>query len=109
MQATLDVYRRLAELAPEGVREDWAALLLNVETAATVVPSDPASLQRAVAQAYATEGSAVAVRTWLLERGQIDLGPVTTIAPQGRPTPATQPPSTDPTATTAVLGTEPAG
>jgi hypothetical protein len=107
--ATLERYRDLGELAPEGVAEEWSALVLNLETASTVVPSDPESVQRAVAQAYATERSAVVVRDWLLDNCGIDLGPVTTIAPQGRPTPATQPPSTDPTATTAVLSTEPAG
>ena len=109
VDATLDHYRRLGELAPAEVSEDWEALVVNLETASTVVPEDPESVQRAVAQAYATEGAAVEVRTWLLERCQIDLGPVTTIAPQGPATPATLPPSTDPTATTAVLTTEPAG
>jgi hypothetical protein len=109
VEAALDRYRELGDLAPEGVAEEWSALVLNLETASTVVPNDPDSVQRAVAQAYATERSAVIVREWLLANCGVDLGPVTTIAPQGRPTPATQPPSTDPTATTAVLSTEPAG
>ena len=109
VQATLEHYRRLGGLAPAEVADDWAALVTNLETAATVVPDDPDSVQRAVAQAYATEKSAVAVSTWLRDRCGVDLGPVTTIVPQGRPTPATTPPPTDGSATTVVLSTEPAG
>lgn len=77
----LDRYRRLGELAPLAIEDDWAALVVNFETASTVVPSDPASVQRAVAQAYATERSAVAVRTWLLRNCAVDIGPVATITP----------------------------
>jgi hypothetical protein len=109
VEAAIDNYRRLGELAPAGVADDWDALVTNLETAATVVPDDPDSVQRAVAQAYATEQSAVAVGTWLRDRCAIDLGPITTIVPQGRPAPATAPPATDGSATTVVLGTEPAG
>jgi hypothetical protein len=81
-------YRELGDLAPLAVEGHWAVIVRNVETASTVVPTDPASVQRAVAQAYATERSAVAVQRWLLANCGIDIGPVATITPQDpvRPT-----------------------
>ena len=79
---TLDHYRMLADLAPVAIEGEWRDLVLNLETASTVVPGDTESMQRVVAQAYATERSAVAVREWLLVNCSIDLGPVDTITPQ---------------------------
>jgi hypothetical protein len=108
LDATLERYRALAELAPPAIAEEWSALVLNLETAATVVPDDPDSVQRAVAQAYATEKSAVAVADWLRANCAIDVGPVATIVPQDRPTPASTPAGSDPAATVP-LSEEPAG
>jgi hypothetical protein len=79
---TLDLYRDLAERAPIAIEEEWRDLLVNVETASTVVPDDPESVQRTVAVAYATERSAVAVKNWVLTNCGVDLGPVATIAQQ---------------------------
>lgn len=88
LDATMTHYRMLADLAPVAIEEEWRDLVLNVETASTVVPGDDESMQRAVAQAYATEQSAVAVRDWLLTNCSIDLGPVATIAIHDQVTPA---------------------
>jgi hypothetical protein len=79
---TLDLYRDLADVAPIAIEEEWRDLLVNVETASTVDPADPESVQRTVAVAYATERSAVAVKNWVLTNCGVDLGPVATIAPQ---------------------------
>jgi hypothetical protein len=87
----LDLYRDIAEVAPLQVEPHWQALILNYETASTVDMADPASVQRAVAQSYATERSAVEVHDFLLQRCNVDLGPVTTIVPHG---PAQPPPGT---------------
>jgi hypothetical protein len=84
LEATLEHYRMLADLAPVAIEHEWRDLVVNLETASTVVPGDGESLQRAVARAYATERSAVAVRDWLLANCSIDLGPVATIAPHDR-------------------------
>ncbi len=89
---TLDLYRDLAETAPIAIEEEWRDLLLNVETASTVVPEDPESVQRTVAVAYATERSAVAVKNWVLTNCGVDLGPVATIAPQDPVATTTLPP-----------------
>ncbi|MGH9132968.1 MAG: hypothetical protein ACRDZZ_03465 [Ilumatobacteraceae bacterium] len=92
IDATLGLYRELADLAPIAIEEEWRDLLFNVETASTVAPDDPESVQRTVAVAYATEKSAVAVRSWVLTNCGVDLGPVTTLVPQGPAPTTTLPP-----------------
>jgi hypothetical protein len=82
VDATLDLYREMANMAPLAIEEEWRDLLFSIETASTLVPDDPDSMQRAVAVAFATEKSAVAVRSWILANCGVDIGPVTTIAPQ---------------------------
>ena len=62
--------------------------MLNYETASTVDPADPASVQRSLARAYQTEESAVAVHDFLLANCNVDLGPVATIVPHGPVAPA---------------------
>ena len=47
----LDEYRRIGELAPLSIEPHWQALVLNYETASTVEPQDPESVQRVVARA----------------------------------------------------------
>ncbi|MCU0261234.1 MAG: hypothetical protein MUE78_09465 [Ilumatobacteraceae bacterium] len=93
LDALLERYRELADLAPQAISEEWDAIVLNVETASTVVVDDPESVQRAVAQAYATEVAAVEVQRWLRVNCGVDIGPVATITPQGPVSPPT-PPST---------------
>ena len=62
-------------------------MILNLETADSVVPDDPESLQAAIRRAYATERSAVAVRDWLLANCNVDLGPIATVVPAAAPPP----------------------
>jgi hypothetical protein len=78
------LYRDLGDLAPLAIDADWDALVLNYETASTVEPTDPESVQRVAARAYATEESAVAVHDWLLTNCAVDLGPVATLVPHGQ-------------------------
>ncbi len=92
VDATIGLYRELADRAPIAIEQEWRDLLFNIETASTVVPDDPASVQRTVAVAFATEKSAVAVRDWVLANCGVDLGPVSTIAPQGPAATTTLPP-----------------
>ncbi len=94
--ATIDFYRLMGQLAPLAIAKQWNDLVINLETANTVIPGDPTSEQRVAIQAYATERSAFEVATWLKKNCGLDLGPITTIAPQ-EPTPA---------ATTTLLPTE---
>lgn len=87
------LYRRLGETAPLAIDEEWAALVLNYETASTVEPGDPESVQRVVTHALRTEEAALRVREWLLANCEVDLGDVATIA-------AAAPAPAPPTATT---------
>jgi hypothetical protein len=94
VDALLALYRDLGELAPLAIEADWDALTLNYETASTVVPGDPESMQRVAARAYATERSAVAVHDWLMANCAVDIGPVATIVPDAQRTNRNAPPTT---------------
>lgn len=81
LENTIARYRDLADLAPVAIEAEWRSLLDSLETASTVVPSDPESVQRAVTRAYASERAAVDVRNWVNANCGVDLGPVATITP----------------------------
>jgi len=95
----LDLYRKIGGVAPLAIESHWQALIRNYETASTVEPLDPESRQAALAQAYASEESAVAVRDFLLTHCNVDLGPITTVVPHASTPPsagAPTPPTTSP-------------
>jgi len=94
VDALLVLYRDLGDLAPLAIEADWNALTLNYETASTVVPGDPESMQRVAARAYATERSAVAVHDWLMANCAVDIGPVATIVPDAPRANRNAPPTT---------------
>ena len=79
----VELYNEIGEFAPLAIEADWDQLVLNYETASTVVPGDDASMQAAAAQAYQSEQSAAAVKQWLIDNCALDIGPVATIVPQG--------------------------
>ena len=86
VEATLDFYRLMGELAPVAIAEQWNDIVHAMETASTVAPGDPDSQQQVALQAYATERSAYEVAVWLKRNCGVDI-PITTIAPQ-EPVPA---------------------
>jgi len=86
VEATLDFYRLMGELAPVAIAEQWHQIVSALETASTVVPNDPDSEQQVALQAYASERSAYEVAVWLQRNCGVDI-PITTIAPQA-PVPA---------------------
>jgi hypothetical protein len=79
----VELYREIADLAPLTIEAEWDQLVLNYETASTIVPGDEASIQAAAAQAYQSEQSAAAVKQWLVDNCALDIGPVATIVAQG--------------------------
>ncbi len=81
VEPVLDLYRDIAELAPLAIEAEWRQLVTNYETASTVVPDDPESVQRVVTMAYRSEQSAVLVDTWLQDNCALSMGPLTTIVP----------------------------
>lgn len=92
---TMDFYRLMGELAPIAIAEQWDRLVGAMETAAAIVPGDPASAQQVAMTAYAVERSAYEVKVWLNQNCGVDL-PITTVAPQD-PVPAqTVPVATEP-------------
>jgi hypothetical protein len=86
VDATLDFYRLMGELAPLAISQQWGDIVTALETAATVVPGDADSQQQVALQAYATERSAYEVTVWLQRNCGVAI-PITTIAPQ-EPIPA---------------------
>lgn len=102
LTATLDFYRLMGQLAPVAIAEEWNDLVVNLETAATLVPGDPDSEQLVAMTAYATEPSAFKVKEWLAANCGLDI-PITTIAPQEQQPAQTTTivPSTDPDEDTA--------
>ncbi len=100
---TMDFYRLMGELAPIAIAEQWDRLVGAMETAAAIVPGDPASAQQVATTAYAVERSAYEVKVWLNQNCGVDL-PITTIAPQD-PVPAqTVPVTTAPASTGGSAG-----
>ena len=81
LQATLEFYRLMGQLAPVAIAEEWNALVVNLETAAALIPGDTDSEQLVAMTAYATEPSAYEVKRWLAANCGLEI-PITTIAPQ---------------------------
>lgn len=81
VEATLEFYRLMGQLAPIGIAAEWNDVVVSLETASTLVPGDPESEQIVAKTAYAAEPSAFAVKKWLQENCGLDI-PITTIAPQ---------------------------
>lgn len=82
VEQLLDLYREIGQFAPLAIEPAWDQLILNYETASTVVPGDDASMQEAVAMALQSEQSAARVQEWLVDNCALDIGPVDTLAPQ---------------------------
>lgn len=81
LQATLDFYRLMGQLAPIAIAEQWNDLVIAMETASTLIPGNETAEQEVAMTAYATERSAYEVKVWLQRNCAIDI-PITTIAPQ---------------------------
>ena len=91
LAGVVDVHRRLADLAPLAIAAEWRTLLDVVERADAIARGDTDAVVAVVEAAYAAERAAVRVADWVLASCGVDLGPVTTISPQGRPEPADPP------------------
>ena len=83
LEASLEHFRDLDRLAPVAIAAQWRSLVDALETATTVVVTDPDSVKRTKAVAYATERSAVEINAWIRTNCGVDLGPVATIADHG--------------------------
>ncbi len=75
----LDLYRSIGDVAPLAIEAEWDQLIVNYETASTVVPGDPESEQLVISTALQTEQSAAAVDAWLQANCGITIGPLSTL------------------------------
>jgi hypothetical protein len=86
-------YDELNEITPLAVEEDWQQLTDMIHTVATVVPTDPESVQRAADEAYASERAYRRIFEWVSANCGITMPQpggieTTTIAPPPESTPA---------------------
>lgn len=95
LDAALEFYRLMGQLAPAAIAPEWDVLVDTLETATTIVPGDPDSEQKVAIAAYAAERSAYAVKVWLERNCGVTI-PIVTIAPQAEAPAA--PPVTTPAA-----------
>jgi hypothetical protein len=87
----VESWRAIAAVAPLAVEPEWAAMVDNVETAATVDPADPASMQRVADTARASEQAANRVIAYTQQTCGILIGAV---APSASPPETPSPPTT---------------
>ena len=93
IEATLGLYRSITAGAPLAVQPEWQTVVDNLETAATVDPKDPESMQRAADTARRSESAAARIQQYTQQSCGIDIG--------------TPPPTTNPV--TATTATKPTG
>lgn len=79
VEAYLELYRSIGDLAPLAIEAEWDQLTTNYETVSTMVAGDPESEQMAIASALQTEASAAAVATWLRDNCAVEIGPLGTL------------------------------
>lgn len=85
-------FDELNEVTPLAVEEDWQQLTDLVHTAATVVPTDPASVQKMADEGYATERAYRRIVEWVSANCGLTMPPAggietTTVAPPPDSTP----------------------
>lgn len=89
---TLAFYKLMGKLAPLQIATEWNQLVAAIETAATLQPGNPESEQLVAMTAYAVEGPAYDVATFLQRFCGVTI-PITTIVPRGeQPSSVTQVP-----------------
>lgn len=71
---TIAVYRLIADRAPVAVEPEWGVLVANLETAATVVPTDAQSVQRAADTARAAQPAAMRVQDYTVATCALQIG-----------------------------------
>ena len=83
VQATLTLYRDIADAAPVAVEPEWRTFVSMIETAATVIPSDAASTARMNDAALSGEPAYTRIQQYTATTCGTSLG--------GTPPPATNP------------------
>jgi len=100
----LAAWRAVAATAPIAIETEWTAMVRNVETAATVDPNDPASMQRVADTARESEPAANRVIAYTQQKCGALIGSVAPTATSAAPAtaaPATTGAAAETTTTTA--------
>lgn len=84
----LSSWRSVAGAAPLAIEPEWATMVANIETAVTVDPADPASMQRVADTARASEQAANRVIVYTQDTCGVLIGNVTPTATTVAPVPA---------------------
>jgi hypothetical protein len=74
VDATIERYRSIAEVAPAGVEPEWQRVIEVFETAATVIPGDQASLELANRAALAGGPAYGRLQQFTQQQCGIDIG-----------------------------------
>lgn len=83
VDATLSMYRDIADLAPAAVEPEWRTVIAALETAATVVPTDAESVARMNDAALSGQPAYTRIQQYTSQTCGTDIG--------GPPPPATNP------------------
>ena len=79
---TSRLYHSITSIAPLAVQKEWATMSSNVDTAATVDPTDPASVQKVADMARSSQNAASAISDYTSKLCGVTLGvPTTTLPP----------------------------
>ncbi len=92
VDALLDTYRSIANVAPAAVQPEWERVVEVLETVSTVVPSDPASLAAANEAALAGQPAYGAIQRYTQVTCEVAIG--TPPTPTNPVTATTLPPTT---------------
>jgi hypothetical protein len=80
------LYRSITSIAPLAVQKEWVTMTSNVEAAAAVDPSDPASVQRVADMARSSQHAASSIADYTSKVCGVQLGvPTTTLEPAPAP------------------------
>lgn len=88
-------YKRLLDVAPLTIEEDFRVLVTLLELAADSNPNDPDSLQEVADASYAANTSALQVSKWVYDTCAVDFATGMNVAPPRTPAPSTIAPVPD--------------
>ncbi len=94
VDATMEAWRTVARSAPLAIEKEWTIMLASMETASTVDPADPASMQKVADTARASEPYANRVIEYTYSLCQALIGSVTPVSTAPATAPDTTPSTT---------------
>ena len=74
VKRVLNAWKAVSATAPLAVQPEWEAVIRSMETAATVDPNDPASVQKVADTARSSEQAANRVLNYTMERCGAQIG-----------------------------------